>query len=333
MKYSKNISNITNLDENLSPYSVRKFSNPYKKMINKSTNSKYIPSSRKKLKDKIKDFTIDSENNKALFESEEENKNYHNLANEIRIQNKILEEYQTWIRTLLSVINNNKINNENNNNIYDDIATPIQENLEHIEKLREENLNIKKLIITQKLENEKAENKLKKKQLTQNMVIKEFNEKENSFEEKIKKEKKQLEENVQMLANELDDLCEYNKQLEDKIKQEEKLKKINEMIKLKNELKEENKLYKKIMVFKNRKNYIDLKETLQSNDSTIDFDTKKKNKKFFINLNNNSNNNNINNNNKNNKEYTDIGPISGYGEYKLEKEENIHSNGSIFCGL
>ena len=87
-------------------------------------------------------FTIDSDNNKVLFFSEEENKNLHNLSKDIRIQNKILEIYKKWISTLLSVIDNNKINKE-----YNDIGTPIQQNLEAIEKLKEENLKIKTKII------------------------------------------------------------------------------------------------------------------------------------------------------------------------------------------
>ena len=320
MKYSKNIKNI---EQNLSPLSIRKSPNPYKKLNNKSTNSKYVSSSTKKSKNKIRDYTLDSENNKDIFYTEEDNKNYHHLENNIRIQNKILEEYQKWVKTLLSTINNNKINNEYNN-IYDDIGTPIQQNLENIEKLKEENFKIKQMIINQKINNENAEKKLEKKQLTQNMVIKEFNEKNKTFEDEIKKEKTQLAENVQMLANELDDLSEYNKQLSDQIAKDEKLKQIQEMINLRNQLKEENKLYKKIMVFKNRKNYMDLKETLQSNDSTIDLDGKNSNKKILI---------NANNNNNNNREYNAIGPITGYGEYKLEKEENIHTTGSFFCGL
>ena len=322
MEYTKITNkNIKNLNENLSPRTNQKISNPYKKINNnKSTNSKYLSSSTKKLRNKVSDYTIDSENNKVLFYTEEENKNYHNLANNIRIQNKILEEYQSWVKTLLSTINNNKMNQENN--IYDDIGTPIQENLEHIEKLKEENFKIKTLIIKQKIENEKSEKKLEKKQLTQNMVIKEFNEKDNTFQEKIKKEKIQLADNVQILANELDELSEYNKQLSDKIMKDEKLKKIYEMINLKNQLKKENKLYKKIMVFKNRKNYTNFKETIQGNDSTIDFNDKKLNKKLF----NNNRNNNI-------REYTSLGPITGFGEYKLEQEENIHTTGSIFCGL
>ena len=127
-----------------------------------------------------------------------------------------------------------------------------------------------------------------------------------------------------MLANELDDLSEYNKQLNDKIMKDEKLKKLYELINLRNQLKKENKLHKKIMVFKNRKNYIDLKGNSENNDSTIDLYDKKFRKKIFM---------NINTNNNNNREYSSLGPITGYGEYKLEKEENIHSTGSFFCGL
>ena len=315
--------NMNDINKNNSPKQNGKMLNPYRKYHNnKSTNSKYLTSSKKNIKNKMQDYTIDSENNKVLFYTEEENKNYQNLANEIRIQNKILEEYKSWVKTLLSVINkNNKL--IDGDNIYDDIGTPIQQNLEHIEKLKEENFKIKKMIINQKINNEKTEKALIKKQQMQNMIIKEFNEKNNYMsEEKSKKERIQLNDNVQMLANELDELNENNKQLNDKIIKDEKLRNIYEMINLRNELKEENKLYKKIMVLKNRKDYIDLKETLQSKDSTIEF-------------NNNNKINNINNNSSTiNREFGSIGPISGYGEYKLEKEENIHSNGSIFfCGL
>ena len=315
--------NMNDINKNNSPKQNGKMLNPYRKYHNnKSTNSKYLTSSKKNIKNKMQDYTIDSENNKVLFYTEEENKNYQNLANEIRIQNKILEEYKSWVKTLLSVINkNNKL--IDGDNIYDDIGTPIQQNLEHIEKLKEENFKIKKMIINQKINNEKTEKALIKKQQMQNMIIKEFNEKYNNIsEEKSKKERIQLNDNVQMLANELDELNENNKQLNDKIIKDEKLRNIYEMINLRNELKEENKLYKKIMVLKNRKDYIDLKETLQSKDSTIEF-------------NNNNKINNINNNSSTiNREFGSIGPISGYGEYKLEKEENIHSNGSIFfCGL
>ena len=143
MEFTKNRNNLNN-----SLKQSRKGLNPYKKINNKSTNSKYFSSSSKKLKNQIQDYTIDSDNNKILFYTEEENKSYQNLANEIRIQNKILEEYQNWVKTLLTVINNNKLGG--NINTYDDIGTPIQQNLENIEKLKGE-------IINQNINNENME--------------------------------------------------------------------------------------------------------------------------------------------------------------------------------
>ena len=101
------------------------------------------------------------------------------------------------------MINNNKLGG--NINTYDDIGTPIQQNLENIEKLKEENFKIKTLIINQKINNENMEKNIEKKQKTQNMVIKEFNDKDEALIEKTNKEKMQLTENVQMLENELDD--------------------------------------------------------------------------------------------------------------------------------
>ena len=155
---------------------------------------------------------------------------------------------------------------------------------------------------------------LDKKQKTQNMVIKEYNEKDKSNGLNIKKEKEQLTLNVQMLANELDELNENNKQLYDKIQKDENLKKIYDLILTKNKLKEENKLLKKIMVLNNRKNFMDLQESLSFNNKMELIDKNDKN--------------------GNNIEYGSIGRFSGYGEYKLEKEENINTNDCIcFCGL
>jgi hypothetical protein len=37
-------------------------------------------------------------------------------------------------------------------------------------------------------------------------------------------------------------------------------------------------------------------------------------------------------NNYDEEEYGSLGPISGYGEYKLEKEENVNKS-FFFCGL
>ena len=288
-------------------------------MMNSSKNStKFLSSTTKKSQNQ--NYTIDSENNKRLFYSEEDNNNKNNnlIANEVRIQYKILEFYQKWINTLLSVLNNN----ENNN--YDNIGTPIQQNLEDIEKLKEENFKIKTKIIQQKIINENLKNILEKKQKMQNLLIKEYNEKNNNnlnIEEKIEKEKEQLIDNVQMLANELDEINENNKNLKEKINKENKIKNVFELLNIKKQLKDENKLYKKMIVLKNRKNYIDLKETIQeNNDITIDAKEIQFKK--------------INAQNQNLKRNISLGPISGFGEYQLEQEENIYSNGNIFfCGL
>ena len=152
------------------------------------------------------------------------------------------------------------------------------------------------------------------------MLIKEFNEKDKSNGLNIKKEKEQLIFNVQMLANELDELNENNKQLYDKIQNDNNLKKLYDLMVTKNELKEENKLYKKMIVLKNRKNYIDMNGSLsisKSTNNTNNYKIRKIKKKIKNNI---------------DEEYGSIGPISGYGEYKLEKEENVNKS-FFFCGL
>jgi hypothetical protein len=306
-----------------SPKNVKQNINPYTNINNKTTSSKLnISSSMSSIKKKgnqNKNYTLDSDNknNKLLFDyQDEENKYYHIIATNVRIQNKILDEYQKWTNILLSVIDNKKINKN-----YNDIGTPIQQGLQHIEKLKNENLEIKTLIINKKIANERMEKILDKKRKTQNMVIKEYNEKDKSKGENIKKEKEQLILNVQMLANELDELNEYNKNLYDKIQNDENLKKIYDLIITKNKLKEENKLLKKIMVLKNRKNFIELKESMSFN-----------NKEDLIDSYNNKNGKD--GNNIGNEDYFSIGRFSGYGEYKLEKEENINTNdNAFFCGL
>ena len=83
------------------------------------------------------------------------------------------------------------------------------------------------------------------------MIIKDFNEKElKDNDEKMKLEKQQLIDNVQLLANELDEINENNKNLNDKIMKNEKLKNIYDLVNIRNKLKEENKLYKKMVVIK-----------------------------------------------------------------------------------
>ena len=311
------IEHLKTTNRDLSPISVRQNNTINNNNIsNKSYNSKYFINPKIKNKEKKNLNTIESINSKSVFESNNDEKTYQNLATNVRIQNNIIEEYQKWINILLTAINNKKIEST-----YNDIGTPIQEGLEDIEKLKMKNLEIKSLIIKKKLNNENMEKQLEKNKKMQNMLIKEFNEKDKSNGLNIKKEKEQLIFNVQMLANELDELNENNKQLFDKIQNNSNLKKIYDLLNIKSQLKDENKLYKKMMVLKNRKNYIDLNGSL-SLSKTIDTSnlrTRKFKKKS-------------NNIEKINDDYGSIGPISGYGEYKLEKEENVNKS-FFFCGL
>ena len=311
------IEHLKTTNRDLSPISVRQNNTINNNNISsKSYNSKYFINSKIKNKEKKNLNTIESINSKSVFESNNDEKTYQNLATNVRIQNNIIEEYQKWVNILLTAINNKKIEST-----YNDIGTPIQEGLEDIEKLKMKNLEIKSLIIKKKINNENMEKQLEKNKKMQNMLIKEFNEKDKSNGLNIKKEKEQLIFNVQMLANELDELNENNKQLFEKIQNNSNLKKIYDLVNIKSQLKDENKLYKKMMVLKNRKNYIDLNGSL-SFSKTIDANnlrTRKFKKKS-------------NNIEKINDDYGSIGPISGYGEYKLEKEENVNKS-FFFCGL
>ena len=310
------IENLKTSNRNPSPISGRKNNIINNNNISsQSSNSKYFVNSSIKNKDKLNFNTIDSSNSKSIIDNNYDEKNYQNLVTNIRIQNNLIEEYQKWINILLNAINNKKVDST-----YNDIATPIQEGLEDIEKLKVKNLEIKSLIIKKKLNNEILEKQLEKNKKMQNMLIKEFNEKDKSNGLNLKKEKEQLDLNVQMLANELDDLNENNKQIDDKIQNNNNLQKINDLMNQKKELKEENKLYKKMLVFKNRKNYIDLKGSLTIN-KTIEA-INYRNRKFKL----------RNNNTNLSDDYGSIGQISGYGDYKLEKEENVNKS-FFFCGL
>ena len=277
----------------------------------KTSKSKYMFNSSSKKKNN-QTYTIDSCYTKSMIDYNE-NKNYHILAKQVRIQNKIIEEYQKWVNILIPAINDKKMENE-----YKDIGTPIQEGLESIEELKVTNFKVKSLIIKEKLKNENLEKQIEKKKKTQNILIKEYNEKDNQTIN-FKKEKEQLLMNLQMLANEVDTLTENNKALSDKRQKDNKLQKLYELMKEKNDLKEENKLYKKMVVLKNRKNYIDLKGSLSLMSPLNNFQNQKIIKR---------------NNDQNDMadDYSSIGPMSGMGEYKLEKDENVNKN-FFFCGL
>ena len=134
----------TNRDQ--SPISNRQNINNKNNYNNKSYNTKNLMNSSMKKKNNTNQNTIESIDNKSVFESYNDEKTYQNLATKVRIQNNIIEEYQKWVNILLSAINSKEIESS-----YQDIGTPIQEGLEDIEKLKLKNFEIKYLIIKNKL--------------------------------------------------------------------------------------------------------------------------------------------------------------------------------------
>ena len=132
-------------------------------------------------------------NNKTKLNNE-----YDNLRKEVLIQNKILKEYEHWAMTLVQIISDQEMTDN-----HLDFGTPIQQRLLELENLSNENLEIKKKIIEQNKLNEKFENKLKIKKWNLINCVKDFN-----SPEKQDEGKDILENNVQKMANELDNLLE-----------------------------------------------------------------------------------------------------------------------------
>ena len=243
--------------------------------------------------------TLDSVNNQNDLSKKLDIKS---LKSKIRSQNKLLEEYTKWINKLLTLINHK-------NDLYNDSGTPIQEGLAEIEKMKNENLEIKSLIIHTKLKNELLTKNLEKKKKIQNMLIREYNEKEVEKFSLLSKENEQLNMNLQLLANEVDELNENDRMVFEKIQADKKLKELFDLQNTKKELVEENKLQKRILAFKKRQNYYN-NYPINSNDNL------KEEMKKYDNLN-----------------FDTIGTLSGFGEYQLEKEENVGNKNFFFCGL
>ena len=280
-------------------YQSPKMDRPIKKInkVNRPSKLKNLLNTPVSNSNKKSNFPILSNNKEAV---DEEEQNCQILTTKIRIQNDIINQYQKWVGILLNIINDKKVKDD----IYTDVGTPVQEGLEVIQNLYKKNYDIKQQIIEQKIKNENLKKQLEQKRKSQNMITKEFNEKDEVILSKVKEEKGQLEYNVQMLANELDELNENNKFLYEKIQKNDKMKKINDLLSSKNQLKNENKLLKQILVLKKRNNIND------------DY----------------NNNKNLYKNNYLNENYGSLGNLSQLGEYKIEKEE--HYNKKFFiCGL
>lgn len=127
------------------------------------------------------------------------------LKLKLKMQVKIMKEYQEWIQMLVGIINDK----ESTRNHIDE-GTPIQKRLKILEELKEENYVIKEKIYEQQLKNDKIRQKIKEIKVSNNIIISEY---ALSSSQLINKEKQQLEHNVQLLANELDTLNESNQYL------------------------------------------------------------------------------------------------------------------------
>ena len=103
----------TNRDQ--SPISNRQNINNKNNYNNKSYNTKNLMNSSMKKKNNTNQNTIESIDNKSVFESYNDEKTYQNLATKVRIQNNIIEEYQKWVNILLSAINSKEIEDGNAN--------------------------------------------------------------------------------------------------------------------------------------------------------------------------------------------------------------------------
>jgi len=142
----------------------------------------------------------------SLISIQNEEKAYEDLRKKVIIQNKILNEYQSWANTLVDIISGQEMTNN-----HLDLGTPIQERLEFIQNLMNENLEIKKKIIEQIQINLKLEDKVKIKKWNLNNCVKDYNSKKPNS---LKETNNILEKNVQQMANELDNLLELKMEME-----------------------------------------------------------------------------------------------------------------------
>lgn len=140
------------------------------------------------------------------------NNEYDGLRIKVSIQNKILKEYENWAITLVQIISDQEMTDN-----HLDLGTPIQQRLLELENLSNENLEIKKKIIEQNRLNKNLENKVKIKKWNLVNCVKEFNSPENQNEGR-----EILENNVQKMANELDNLLELKMDIDTTLNENDK---------------------------------------------------------------------------------------------------------------
>ena len=138
---------------------------------------------------------------KDIFQRQE----YNDLKSLLMVQKEMMDQYQTWIQILLSVINNRE---STTNHI--DIGTPIQEGLKGVEKIKNDNFEIKKKILEIKKKNLSLINQYKNIKWKKQNMISDYT---TSSSNEINIENEQLKDNIQYLANEIDYLSEIKDKL------------------------------------------------------------------------------------------------------------------------
>ena len=205
-------------------------------------------------------------------------------------QNNLLKEYENWINILLSIVGDNPTFEDD---IHYDLGTPIQKGLEKIEKLQEENIKIKEKIIDETKKNENYIEIIEQKKKNNEFLIKCNNENENN----IKRDNNILKNNIQILANEIDELIESNKNCQFLINNNNKLKENENLLNEFNKLKENNLKFKKLIEINNRKN-------------CLNYGNKKNLKKYI------------------NNPYL----MRNLGNFQIENDEKIDNVGWFGCG-
>ena len=180
-------------------------------------------------------------NSKSLDKNNMKNINkeiIEKLTENYLIKKKLLSTYEEWTRVLLTVINEKE---STFNHI--DTGTPIQTLLNSIENLYKENFELKKNIILQKEKNENLLKEYKINSWINNNILNEYN---NLNIKQIKIEHSQIKENLQSLANELDNLNENKQKLEQIIKDKINFLNIYNCVKKREELLNKRTLFLKI---------------------------------------------------------------------------------------
>ena len=177
---------------------------------------------------------------KEIFQRQE----YNDLKSLLMVQKEMMEQYQTWIQILLSVINNRE---STTNHI--DIGTPIQEGLKGVEKIKNDNFEIKKKIIEVRKKNLSLIEQYKNIKWKKQNIISDYT---TSSSNEINIENEQLKDNIQYLANEIDYLSEIKDKLNDNINNDPDIIRYKNLYDEIKELKKTNEIAKEI---KNNKLY------------------------------------------------------------------------------